>query len=471
MTVWYVALLALIIAGIATFLILRLRADLIGATDRALRPALGQIAAGYRLEGVTEFRDKAASVLIGERPVAQVLSAAGVVVASSGYPVARRPMIAPGQQAALLAGRSLVETRSFGSGPAFRLAVAAVQRGGQRQVVVAGVSLDPVDRSVVRVLQLFALALPVALAAMAAGGWWLARRAMRPIDRMVSTAEAIGLSDLGSRLAIPPSRDELAHLARTLNAMLDRVHESVSQQRRLVADTSHELRTPLAVLRTDIDVSLRSDELSPAARDVLESNREEVDRMIVTLENLLTLARADERGVAVSRQPVDLCELTRQMVSRLAPLARRRDVTFRTAGPEAVVWGDRDLLEQALRNLIDNAVKFGPRGGQVTIRTWRGGEEAGVTVEDEGPGIPEESRELVFDRFFRVDQSRDRASGGSGLGLAIVRELLLAQGGSVRVTDRSPQGSAFTLVLPLAISASLSPDPDGSTSRAATRSG
>jgi two-component system OmpR family sensor kinase len=449
MTVWYVVLLGVIIASVGAFLIVRLRADLTGATDRALSPALEQIRAGYRVEGVAEFQDKSASVLTGERPAAQILSVSGRVVATSGDGLARRPMLDPGRLAQVVAGHRVLETRSLGPGPSFRVTAAAVQRG-QRQIVVAAVSLGPVDRSVDRVLVLFALALPVAVAATAAGGWWLARRALRPIDRMVGTAEAIGPSDLGTRLAVPATGDEVAHLARALNTMLDRVHHSVAEQRRLLADTSHELRTPLAVIRTDIDVSLRSDDLPPAAREILESNREEVNGMIAALEDLLTLARADDHRLVVDRRRVDLGELTRKLAQRLGPLARSREVTLVTDGPQAVVWGDPEQTEHALRNLIDNAIKFGPRGGQVTLRTWRGDKEAGVTVEDDGPGIPEELRERVFDRFSRSDESRDRAMGGSGLGLAIVRELLLAQGGRVAVTARDPRGCAFTLTLPLA---------------------
>jgi heavy metal sensor kinase len=450
MTAWYLMLLAAILAAVGAFVIIQLRADLTDAIDRSLGPALVQIAAGYGKEGVNEFRDKATSVLAGERAAAQILSPSGVVMFSSGDPVSRAPLLDRRTVTRVAGGRAQLASDLLGRGTGFRVAARPVDRSGQRQVVVAAVSLAPVDRSVHRVLILMLLALPAALLGTAAGGWWLARRAMRPIDRMIGTAEAIGPSDLRERLAVPRTADEVAHLATALNTMLDRIYDGVAEQQRLVADTSHELRTPLAVMRSDIDVSLRSDELSPAAREVLESNREEVDRMSATVEDLLMLAHLDEQGLRLDRELVDLQQLASQAVQRLGPLAQRRGVVVAAEGSPATVSGDPEHLGHVLRNLIDNAIKFSSVGALVTVRSWWTPEEAGVTIEDEGPGIPDELHERVFERFFRADSSRTRATGGSGLGLAIARQLVVAHGGRIEVTSRSPRGSAFTITLPSA---------------------
>jgi len=455
MTAWYLALLACIVAAVGAFVLVGLRADLISATDRSLRPAVEQIAAGYGSEGLTEFQDKSASLLTGERASAQILTPDGVVLASFGDRVSREPMLALPAVTRVAAGRPLVFSGPLDRGSRFRVAARPVLRATQRLVVVAALSLAPVDRSVHRVLVLLLLALPVALLATAAGGWWLARRALTPITRMIATAEAIGPSELRDRLAVPRTGDEVAHLAVALNTMLDRIHAGLVEQQRLVADTSHELRSPLAVMRTNIDVSLRADELSPAAREILESNREEVDRMSATVEDLLTLARSDAREFPLSRELVDLQALASQAVQRLSPFAQRRGVTVSTDGSPAAVLGDPEHLGHVLRNLIDNAIKFSPRGSQVTVRAWSHAGEAGVTVEDEGPGIPDELRERVFDRFYRVDQSRARTPGGSGLGLAIARELAIAHGGRIDHAARHPKGSAFTITLP----AAQTPDP------------
>jgi signal transduction histidine kinase len=233
---------------------------------------------------------------------------------------------------------------------------------------------------------------------------------------------------------VPQTQDELARLAATLNGMLDRIESGVHEQQRLVADASHELRTPLAAMRAELDVSLRADALSPAAREVLESTREEVDRLSRTVDDLLTLAAADEGRLDVLTAPLDLSDVAREA-------ARGADVTL--AGGPAPAVGDPDRLRHAVRNLIENALKFG--GGDVRVTTWTRAGEAGVTVADDGPGIPPELADRVFDRFFRVEAARGRATGGSGLGLAIVRAVAEAHGGRAWA-----HGSEVSLAIPAA---------------------
>jgi HAMP domain-containing protein len=265
MTLSTVALLAAVIAAAGAFLVVRLRADLVQQVDDALEPAAGQIATDYRREGDREFTDSAGTVLKGERATAQLLSAGGAVRVAYGDPASRAPLLAAGERSAALGGRTVALTRTV-RGRDFRLVGRRVQRAGRPEVVVAGQSLRPVQASVRRVVVLLGVAGPAALLAVALGGWWLARRALAPIEAMTTSADAIGPERPGDRVAEPGGRDEVAHLARTLNAMLDRVQRGVEEQRRLVADASHELRTPLAAMRAEIDVSLRADVHPPAAR-------------------------------------------------------------------------------------------------------------------------------------------------------------------------------------------------------------
>jgi heavy metal sensor kinase len=447
-TVWYAILLAAIVAAVGAFLVLRLRADLIAAIDGTLRPATAQIADGYRAEGAPEAVDVAGSVLTGERPAAQILDVSGRVAVSFGDAVSRAPMLGRADAAAVLRGGGLIRTVELGrSGQRFRLAARPTIRRGRPQVAVAAESMATVDRSVRRVLVLLLVAGPAALLATAMGGWWLARRALRPIDRMTARAAAIDLERIEDRLVVPRTGDEVAHLARTLNAMLDRIEHGVSEQHRLVADASHELRTPLAAMRAEIDVSLRADDLPPAARRVLGSAREEVDRMTRTVDDLLVLASVDEGRLELLFEPLDLRDVVARAVASLDPLARTHGVTLALDGPMAMAVGDPDRLGHALRNLVENAIQFSPTGGEVAVCTWAADGEVGVTVRDQGPGVAVDVRELIFDRFFRADPSRTRSTGGGGLGLAITREIASAHAGRVWVEDAGTSGSAFTLAL------------------------
>jgi heavy metal sensor kinase len=447
-TAWYVVLLAAIVAAVGAFLVLQLRADLTDAIDRALQPATAQIADGYRAEGASEAIDVARSVLTGERPAAQILDPSGRVAVSFGDPVARAPMLARAEAAAVLRGDKLTRTVELGRGhQRFRLVARPTARRGHRQVAVAVESMATVDRSVRSVLVLLLVAGPAALLATALGGWWLARRALRPIDRMTARAAAIDLDRIEDRLVVPRTGDEVAHLATTLNAMLDRIGHGVEEQHRLVADASHELRTPLAAMRSEIDVSLRADDLPPPARRVLESAREEVDRMTRTVDDLLVLASLDEGRLELLVAPLDLHDVVARAVASLDPLARTRGVSLSVDGPAAMAVGDADRLGHAVRNLVENAIKFSPEGGEVAVITWAADGEVGVTVRDQGPGVALEVRERIFDRFFRADPSRARSTGGGGLGLAISREIALAHAGRVWVDDAGARGSAFSLAV------------------------
>src|SRR6185312_15485656 len=277
-----------------------------------------------------------------------------------------------------------------------------------------------------------------ALLLTALGGWWLAGRSLAPIERVRAQAQQIGVERLDERIAVPDTGDEVARLAATLNTMLARIEAGVEEQRRLVADTSHELRSPLAVMRAEIDVSLRADDLEPAARGVLISAREEVDGMSRIVDDLLTLASADEGRLELVLERADLADVAAEAVEALASLAAARDVSLRLEGEPA----------PALGNLVDNAIKHGPAGTAVVVSTGTAGGDAIVAVEDAGAPIPTELRERVFDRFFRLDGSRSRTTGGSGIGLAIVDEIARAHDGRAWVEPGAAGGNRFAVALP-----------------------
>jgi heavy metal sensor kinase len=452
LTAWYALLLAAIILGLGTFVVLQLRSDLQATVDREVRASTTQIAQGYAEEGNKDFRDVSNTVLSRGDAGAQVLDRNGRVLVGFGDPVAMKPMAPADARVAAVAGNARLVTAELGvDEERYRVMASPVDRLGDRRVLVVAESLDRVDESVHRVLVLLLLAGPAALLATALGGWWLARRALLPVERMTSQADEIGIDRLNERIAEPRGEDEIGHLAVTLNAMLDRLERGVEEKHRLIADASHELRTPLAAMRSELDVSLRTDDLSPEAREVLESTREEVDRMSRTVDNLLTLARVDEGRLELLKTRVNLRDGIEAAVRPLRPLADAKRLQLEVNGGRA--WeaeADPERLNQALTSMIENAIKFVQPGGEVEVTTWGEEDEVGVTVTDNGPGIPTEARELIFERFYRADPARGRDVGGSGLGLAICREVAKAHGGRLWVESEEGKGSAFSLALPRA---------------------
>jgi two-component system, OmpR family, sensor kinase len=448
LTLWYAALLAVILLALGAFLLVRLAADLEATLDRNIQRAANLAALGYATAGTPEFRQTAAAALPRTGAVAQIADRAGHVLVSFGDARGSRPIVPPDVRATAIRGHpSFAEVELDGLGP-FRAYTRSVRRLGRQQVLMVAESLQDADEPVRRVRTLLLLAGSAALAATLLVGWWVARKALVPVDRMASEARAIDIDRLEERIAVPQAADELRDLALTLNAMLDRLELGVTAKRRLVSDASHELRTPLAVMRAELDVSLRDEALPGGAREVLESAREEVDRMTRTVDNLLTLAQADEGRLALLRGEVELREATAAAVRPLLPLAEHKGIRLDTGGESSTVHADPQRVHLALTNLIDNAIKFTPAGGEGQVTAWRTDSEAGVTVSDNGPGIPADAQAHLFERFFRADAARVRGPGGSGLGLAICSEVARAHGGRVSIESEEGRGSVFTFTLP-----------------------
>ena len=280
----------------SAFLLVRLRADLVTGIDRSLDGRAAQISLGYQGRGEGEFQDVADATLVnlpqGEHG-AQILSSNGAVMESSGDPVAEVPLLSgPAARQVLLRGplRTIVSVGT--DGEPFRVLALPAPRRPKSEVLLVATSLEDVNTSVHRLFLLILAAGPAALAAAALVGWWLARRALQPVAQMTEQAATIGMERLDERVPVPAVDDELAALARTLNDMLDRLQRGVDRTRRFVADASHELRTPLAVMRSELEVSLRSPDFTEAARMVLGSTAEEVDRMTRMVEKT---AETDEK--------------------------------------------------------------------------------------------------------------------------------------------------------------------------------
>jgi heavy metal sensor kinase len=452
LTAWYVLLLAAVLAALGAFVVTRLRSDLTVSADSSLRGAASQIAQGWEAEGAKDFIDVAHTVLPGPTrhgSGAQVLDSTGPVVVSVGDPLMEAPLLAGRQLSRVLAGR-VVGFSLHGGTPAehLRAIAIAVRRHGRRQALVVTESLAAADHAAHRVLVLGLLGGAGALALIALGGWWIARRALIPVERMTSHADRIGIEDLAERIPIPRWRDEVGHLARTLNAMLARLELGVQARERLIADVSHELRAPLAAIRSELEVSLRHDALEGPAREAVASAREETVRMSRIVENLLTFARIDEGGLELLVGYHDLGEIAEEAAISYRAAAESAGVKLAITGGPATAHGDRDRLRQVIGNLIDNAISFAPAGSEVGLHIWSAGAEAGIRVSDEGHGVPREDRERIFERFARRDPARSRGGRGAGLGLAICREIVASHGGRIWVEERVPRGSVFIVALP-----------------------
>ena len=464
LTVLYVLVLAAIIAALIAFVVTRLRSDLTAELDRGLRDAAGQIAPAYRAEGPAEFHDTTHTVLPpaqGEPAGAQILDPSGRVALSEGAGLTTTALIDRRARARALASATVIASRRLEHPPRhLRLVAGPAGWRGRRQVLVAGESLHEVDDATHRVLVLLLLSGAGALALVAAGGWWIAHRALRPVDRMTTRAETIGIDDLSQRIAIPVVNDELAHLARTLNAMLDRLqdgvqareqlverlHHNVQARQRLVADASHELRAPLAAMRAELDVTLAHDRLEAPARTALQLARHDAVRLTRIVDNLLTLARVDEGRLELLITPHDLTDLADRAARAQRAAATRRRIEIAVVGDEAVADVDADRLEQVLTNLLDNAIRHSPDGGRIRLTIARADADTQLTVIDQGPGIPPDARDHVFERFSRQDPARP--PGGAGLGLAICQEIVHAHGGRIWIDDQPPPGTTIHIKLP-----------------------
>ena len=332
-----------------------------------------------------------------------------------------------------------------------RLLTLPIIRGGRVvQIVQVGMSLQRARNALGRYLDTLVVLIPLGVALAAAGGAIVARTALRPVDEMALAARRITAEDLGQRISLRGTGDELDRLAETLNGMFSRLAAAFAEMRRFAADAAHELRTPLTALKGGIEVSLRSARSAEEYRQVLGGSLEEVERLIRLAEDLLLLSRSTA-GPETPRRPVDLEPLLLDVLDVGVRLAHGTGVSVRLNDvTPATVKGDPAVLRRAVLNLVENALKYTPAGGKVELSLTSGEGHAAITVEDTGIGIAPPDQERIFEPFVRLDAARARETGGTGLGLAIARAIAVAHGGTLSVASQPDAGSRFTLRLPLA---------------------
>jgi signal transduction histidine kinase len=313
-----------------------------------------------------------------------------------------------------------------------------------------GVSIQATAEALAQLRNLLLVLLPVLLACATAGGYLLVSRALRDVDRIAQTAAQISVQNHMLRLPVVRSGDALERLSKSLNMMLSRLSESVMQSRRFVADASHELRTPLTVIKLELNELAAMSHLdSGELHDRVGSVLEEVARLEQLVAGLLVISRLDageNNGIWID---VDLAEVAASVAEQMRLLAEENGVEIDLAGlAPATVNGDPARLKQIIVNLLDNALRYTPRGGRVTLRTATDPLGSILEVSDTGIGIPPAALPHVFDRFFRVDTARGREQGGGGLGLSIVRSICLLYGATIDVRSTPGEGTSFVMHFP-----------------------
>ena len=384
----------------------------------------------------------------------QVLNSRGNVIArSSTLEEFELPVSAKAYVTAIEGHTTYEVVKTFGTYPVRVVSVPVISKeAGLVAIVQVGSSLEGVEEIFHYMAYFFGVGIFASAVSASAVGYFLARKALKPVDAITKTARRIGAENLNERLNIKGPDDEIGRLVSTFNEMIARLERSFRQVKQFTEDASHELKTPLTVMRGEIEVALRGTASEEEYKEVLVSTLEEIDRMSHIVKNLLTLARADvDREGAVKRY-VRFDEALTQAFEQFRKVAVAKGVGLDiTKSAPVCLRADPLRLGQVVYNLIDNAVKYTPKGGRVEISLEEERSSAILKVKDTGIGIAPEDMPYIFDRFYRVDKSRGRDGGGVGLGLSICKEIVESMGGTIGAESALARGTIFTVRFPLAV--------------------
>lgn len=447
LTLWYTLVLTVVLALLSALAFVGVKAALYGTIDKTLdRHTTASLL--YLLgRNPREFVEMRSEDALGVVSYMVFNSEGGVELAQRDLPVNTDTI----QRA--LGGETVISTQTLLDGRNVRVLARPIPSLSTDQVVgvlQAATPLEITDETLENLTAYIVLACGMMLVVAGIGSYILTGRTLREVEGIRRKVQQIELSqDLSQRIADPGTRDELAHLVQTFNRMLARLEGAWAAQRRFVADSSHELRTPLTVIRSNLHLLRRTTEPSEEAA-LLAITEAEVSRLNGMINDLLYMAQmhAGHESKPVMR-PVELDSLLLDIFSLGRSLAALKNQKVVLVHEDiAMTEGDREQLQHALLNLVDNAVKYTPEGGTIALGLWSDGDWARIEVTDDGPGIPADNVPLIFERFYRAPEARRSERNGSGLGLAIVKSIIEGHGGRVEVESRPGDGTTFKILLP-----------------------
>ena len=441
--------LAVLLVAFAVLVYLLLAREVVENVDRGLAECLRQ------LEHEQRIADDPAQLKHWIDEFWEHNQVACVVLDSSGQSVARTDelpaTIAPPLVDSASNQPQFVSANLPGVGR-HRLLVVRLPHAQDGRKVVLMSSMAEVDHTLTELRVVLLTSVPIMLLAAAFVAYFLAGRALAPVDALNRSVRSITAESLDRRLQVKNPHDELGRLTATVNDMVARLERSFTEMKRFTADASHELRTPLAVIRTEAEVALDKPLAHDEVQQLLGNILEECDRLTRLTDQLLALARQDGRKVKQLRESVQLSKLGADVIEALRPLAEVKWMTLKfvpNCDPmQDTLLGNPGLLRQVFINLLDNAIKYTPEGGLVEVQLESTDQNLAVRVRDTGEGIPAEHLPHVFERFYRVDKARSRELGGSGLGLSIAKSIVEAHGGEINLESQPGRGTTCTVTLP-----------------------
>ena len=448
LTLWYATVLALSLIAFAVLVYYGAANIFYARQDELLRSTAETVASAY----VQELDEEQSVAKANEVVLAQMVfpNRYVEVVDANGSAVAWSRNLAGHQFTIPQAELGEAQRGSFVVLNDLRVAVVPLSPGRQLGFAIVAEPLSVVEEGLRRLRRDFLFGVPLILLLASLGGYFLARKSLLPIALMNQQTQRITAENLSAQLDVANPRDEVGRLAITINELLARLDAAFQEQKRFIADASHELRTPLAVLRGETEVALQKERGTADYQESLALIKDEAERLSRIVENLFLLAREPVDAPSLIKEPVRLDGLVNECVRAAHVLAMQKGLRLTSDDdlPAITVNGDDEMLKRMLLNLIDNAVKYTPPGGQISVglRTQNG--HARIVVTDTGIGIPAADQPRIFDRFYRVDKARSRALGGAGLGLSISRWIVEGHSGSLSVESAPDRGSAFTVELP-----------------------